>query len=328
MYFVKKLVLILFVIGAIVSLADISTWAAFQKATKPAAPKPAAPAPTAPDKPATNSATPDTTGKYAAIFDHMAKTEEGKRKAHDVLTTQENCEKCHTRKDDKPIPPRPYHDSCIKCHTKQFTDPKLEICAGCHTRPYTEEPKEIVFPKKLNQFGMEFSHATHQARKDFNCETCHATPADGKTARSSYPDHPECYTCHKAVNQPAKGNCNECHKIGLGAEKFRTRGQVNFAYEYFNFNHGKHLIQATSCEQCHDVSSTDTDNKKTDVSRIVLVLSKDPNKYHRAKCFDCHKKDGNDAKGNADCKRCHVKEAVPGDLIANPPKQYTNYIRP
>jgi hypothetical protein len=167
---------------------------------------------------------------------------------------------------------------------------------------------------------MEFSHSSHKARADFKCETCHNTPADGKTARSTYPNHPECYTCHQFNNQPAKGNCNECHNDKAQAQKFRTRGQIDIAYKYFKFNHGVHLVQGRSCEECHDVNQSDA-TTQTDISRIKVTLSPDPNRIHKSVCFKCH--DPNPTGTGQQCYKCHQESEKPiGSLALQLPKDY------
>jgi hypothetical protein len=297
----KKCLLCFFIVIGLSLLLNNTGILAFQggkKTTKPAA-KPAAP---------TETATPPagtTGGKYSEKFDHFAKASEGKpREAHVNLTNNQNCEICHARLDNSPENIAPYHDSCVRCHAVQFADAKLEICADCHAKPYNDKPKVADFPK-LNQFGMEFSHSSHKARADFKCETCHNTPADGKTARSTYPNHPECYTCHQFNNQPAKGNCNECHNDKAQAQKFRTRDVLNTAYNLFKFNHGKHLVVGRSCEECHDMVQTDA-TANTDVSRLKISLVYTATKLpHESGCFKCHDKAGRGA--DAKCDRCHVK---------------------
>ncbi|MBI4854171.1 MAG: hypothetical protein HY819_20430 [Acidobacteria bacterium] len=296
--------------------------AAFQRGK--AAAKPAAKAAATPTPVADPTAKVPFSGKYDTKYNHLTISDPNKpRKAHDVLLDAANCEKCHARPvDNGPENLMPYHDSCIQCHTNQFTDTKLEVCNGCHTRPYNENPKVVEFTPVLKQFGMEFSHYAHSTRPGYKCEDCHATPADGKTARSTMPRHKECYTCHTFQDKPAKGACYECHQIGPGAEKYRTRGQIDFAYKYFKFNHGKHLIQprANDCAKCHDVNASDASKDKTDVSRITLILSKDINKVHKSTCFTCHDKTGNENTGSPKCQVCHALQ--PGELVNNPPAAY------
>lgn len=327
MRFLKQIVVLAFIVCIATIFAASYGWAAFQKNKATAAAKPTATKPAATTAPTTDPfAKKPFSGKYDTKYDHLTIASPDKpRKAHDVLLEAANCEKCHVRVDNRPTMLTPYHDSCIQCHTNQFTDPKLEICVGCHTRPYTETPEKRIgvepFTPVLKQFGMEFSHTSHSTRPGYKCEDCHATPADGKTARSTMPRHAECYTCHTFDNKTAKGGCYECHTLGPGAEKFRTRGQIDFAYKYFKFNHGKHLIdpRANDCAKCHDVNKTDPDPNKTDISRITLILSKDINKVHKSTCFSCHDKSGNEGTGVAQCQKCHARN--PGDLVNSPPPE-------
>jgi hypothetical protein len=319
----KQFLVLTFLVSFAAFFAFTYGVSAFQKG-KPAA-KPAA-------KPAT-SATPAPvvdpfakvpfSGKYDTKYNHLTISDPNKpRKAHDALLNDNDCEGCHTRVDNRPENMMAYHNSCIQCHTNQFTDPKLELCVGCHTRPYNENPKVVEFSPVLKQFGMEFSHYSHSTREGYKCEDCHATPADGKTARSTMPRHKECYSCHTFENKPAKGGCYECHNLGQGAEKYRTRGQIDFAYKYFKFNHGKHLIQprASNCAECHDVNASDAEKGKTDISRITLVLSKDITKVHKSTCFKCHDKTGNENTDSPKCQVCHALN--PGELVNNPPAAY------
>lgn len=302
-------ILLTFTIGNVVN--------AYQK-VKPAAKPATSPTPGKTD--GTPGAAPTAAGgKYSEKFDHNAKANEGSlKKAHEVLTKAQNCETCHERVNDDPKTQLPYHDSCVKCHANQFTDAKLEICNDCHSKPYNDKPA-VFSMDVLNQFGMEFSHTAHKARADFKCETCHLTPADNKTARSTYPKHLECFTCHKATSVPAKGSCNECHNQDAKAQKFRTRGQINIAYDFFKFNHGKHLAVGKSCEECHDVLQSDA-TTATDISRFKVIPTTDVNKAHTSNCFKCHQKIAKSGTPDADCNRCHVVQI--GQLGGRLPKQY------
>ncbi|KAF0249864.1 MAG: hypothetical protein FD167_736 [bacterium] len=317
----KQFVVLTFIFSIVIFFAAAYGVPAFQKAKSASKPiagaKPlATPAPTADP-----TAKVVFSGKYDTKFNHLTISDPSKpRKAHDVLLDAANCEKCHSKVDNRPENLMPYHDSCIQCHTNQFTDTKLELCVGCHTRPYNENPKVVTFTPVLKQFGMDFSHFSHSTRPGYKCEDCHATPPDGKTARSSMPRHKECYTCHTFENKPAKSGCYECHAIGVGAEKYRTRGQIDFAYKYFKFNHGVHLQVGKQCAECHDVNSSDAAKDKTDISRITLVLSKDINKVHKSTCFKCHDKTGNENTGTPQCQKCHALQ--PGELVNNPPAAY------
>jgi hypothetical protein len=304
-----KIAVFLIFLGAISTLLLNNAVAAYQK-SKPAAPtsKPTA----APKGKLATSSQPTggqliaVSNKYTQPFDHFTKAENPRQKAHMELTQAQSCEKCHAWEDTKPREDKrkPYHNSCVGCHSSQFTDPKLEICADCHVKPYGVKPKDTPM-QILNQFGMEFSHTSHQTRANFKCETCHNTPSDGKTVRSTYPDHPECFTCHTEENKPAKGLCNECHNQTAKAQKFRTRGQIDIAYKYFKFNHGLHLIQPrvqNRCDECHDVTTADAANA-TDISRIKIVFSQDLNKVHKSTCFKCHEPQP----PATECNKCHTQ---------------------
>jgi hypothetical protein len=274
------------------------------------------------------------TGKprdYTANYDHFdnEKVNRTAVDSHKALTDAQRCEVCHSSIQvfvSQALEARPYHDSCVNCHAEQFTSSNMEICASCHPRPIKPEQdgttKFFKFNENLKQFGMEFSHNTHSRRPNWDCNTCHETPSDGKTARSTFPDHPECYVCHKENNQPAKGGCNECHNKGAKAELFysKDRSQIDMAYTYFKFNHGIHLVQprANKCEECHDVNNTDANNAP-DISRIKLVLTTNFNLIHKSLCFKCHNPSPDQSKGE-NCNKCHAKPV--GSLALNPPPGY------
>lgn len=300
---VKQTILLVFTLGLIAVIVS-GTVGAYQniKQRKSATPQAVTKQNVTPITATDNAPTVAASGKYAQPFDHFARVTEGKpREAHDQLTQAQNCESCHSRTDNNPQTPLPYHDSCVRCHTNQFTDTRLEICADCHSKPYTAKPA-VNSMRKLTQFGMEFSHASHKVRDNFKCETCHYTPSDGKTMRSTYPAHKECFECHTFNNSKAKGNCNECHNNKATAEKFRERGRINIAYNLFKFNHGKHLAYGKRCDQCHSVVNTDA-TTKTDISRINIVFSKDATKVHNSLCFSCHQRNPPEQP----CAKCHVK---------------------
>jgi hypothetical protein len=267
---------------------------------------------------------------YKASYDHFD-TEKVKRTAaiesHKQLTDATRCDVCHSSIAaliNPALEARPYHDSCINCHAEQFTASNLEICASCHQTPIKTNQTGLTpffpFNDKLKQFGMEFSHNTHSRRANWDCRVCHETPADGKTAKSTFPTHPECYECHKETNQPAKGGCFECHNQNAKADDFYSnKVQINFAYDYFKFNHGIHLQYPSSnkCEQCHDVINTDGQNAP-DISRIKLVLTSNFNLIHKSLCFKCH--DPNPNQATTTCNKCHAKPV--GSLALNPPAGY------
>ncbi|MEW6730621.1 MAG: hypothetical protein AB1489_04720 [Acidobacteriota bacterium] len=323
----KQTILLVFIgIVLILSVSEHAGSAAFEPAPpqKPFAPKPTTP-----------SAAPTATGtvrQYNTKYDHF--TSDKAKEAHINLTNQERCDLCHRNIDAfiKPArieEPLPYHDSCVQCHSEQFTSVKLEICIGCHNRPYNQNPPVLPFTKQLNQFGMEFSHATHSARpnpvgnqkQEWDCAVCHNYYSDNKTARVTYPDHPECNKCHTAENKPAKGDCNECHNQTAQAQKFRNRGQIDIAYDYFKFNHGIHLASSKidgRCIDCHDVIKTDGQPGASDASRIRLVLTSNPNLVHKSQCFKCHIP--NPFGSGKQCEKCHVQPV--GSLAKNPPKGY------
>lgn len=318
----KQLVLIFFFVSVVALLVTSAGEAQKKKpATNPAAAEAASKAAAAGGD-TTAALTAPTNRDFSMKFDHFDSITN--REDHKELSDQQRCEVCHERTNDEPTIKLPYHDACVKCHAEEFASAKLQICADCHNKPYNAQPSVFNFPQQLNQFGMEFSHNTHSKREGWDCNKCHYTPNDNQTARSSFPGHKECFTCHKAVNQPAKGYCNECHNDKAQAQKFRSRGQVDFAYTYFRFNHGKHLAVGRECAECHDVNNSDA-TSNTDISRITLVLSRDMNKIHKSNCFQCHDKTGNERTNSPQCNKCHVRPV--GDLVNNPPKEYGFFTR-
>jgi nitrate reductase cytochrome c-type subunit len=319
----KQVVVLTFVVVALVLFVNevlLETGQAQQQ-------NPPAATPTQPEQSGAASGPRD----YKATYDHFDDQKVNRQavESHKVLTDANRCDSCHGSINvfvSRALEPRPYHDTCVVCHAEQFTSPKLEICVSCHPTPIVSDKEGVTkyyqFSKDLKQFGMEFSHNTHSRRANWNCATCHETPNDGKTARSTFPDHPECYECHKETNTPAKGGCIECHNKGANAEKFysKNRSQIAMAYDYFKFNHGIHLVQPSignKCDDCHDVTNSDSTNNP-DISRIKLVLSSNPAVIHKSLCFKCH--DPNPSQSLSTCGKCHSR--APGSLALSPPAGY------
>lgn len=301
------------------------------------------------DTPAPAQAAPPTPRSYGEKYDHFDDQKVNRKVtlSHKQLTDANDCNGCHARSEN----PReqdakkrlglpleyPYHDSCIKCHAQQFTDAKMEICVSCHDAGNYQKVRPFpARPHQLKQFGMEFSHNTPIQHKQADCNSCHAI--DGKkdltkAIRADYPDHPECYSCHKpeikpgseqlkrADNKLAPGGCQECHNQSPESQSFLNRptSQNGIAYDYFKFTHKDHVGHASignRCDDCHNVA--ESSRNTADVSRIKIVLSKDPNQYHRSSCFTCHDKQGNwnitvrgkvvksGSTSQTDCEKCHL----------------------
>ncbi|MBL8148679.1 MAG: hypothetical protein JNN15_02000 [Blastocatellia bacterium] len=343
----KKIVLTLFCTVLTATIVTEIGRAAYQAAQK-TAPQPA---------PAVPTQSTAEQRDYSEPYDHFDEQKVNRKviQSHKELTdTKNSCNSCHARAETKQkkvgLPLEyPYHDSCVKCHAQQFTDASLEICLACHEQGNYEKAKLFpvkastvkyptpVPPTRLRQFGMEFSHAYPVQHKNETCVTCHK-PDDGeikKSVRSTMPDHPECYECHKPNitkenvkktpdNKLGPGGCIDCHMTAKSQE-FLTRDtrRNGVSYDYFNFRHGDHLahksIGANRCDDCHNVNQNQ--GFGYDISRINIVLTKDPNKYHRSTCFNCHERTGGEwtitvrggrvMTGTPDektCKRCHTNE--------------------
>ncbi|MCS6884313.1 MAG: cytochrome c3 family protein [Acidobacteriota bacterium] len=285
---------------------------------------------------------------YANKYDHFDDRKVNRKltQSHKQLTESNRCDLCHSRRErpNEQDPNRrlglpleyPYHDACITCHVQQFTDVSFKICANCHEAKNYQKVKPFPSrPHKLTQFGMEFSHNSPVQHKQLDCNSCHAVGQKGLTqsVRADYPGHAQCYICHKPEIQPnsqqlntpnnklAPGGCIECHNLSPESQSYlaRSTSQNGLAYDYFKFTHKDHVTHPSidnRCEDCHNVA--ESSSSVADVSRIKIVLSKDPNKYHRSSCFTCHDRQGNwniTVRGKVvksgstlqtDCEKCHT----------------------
>jgi predicted CXXCH cytochrome family protein len=184
---------------------------------------------------------------------------------------------------------------CIDCH--DVKDPDLvkahdgqpfenTNCVDCH------DPHQSASPKLLQKF-------VHPPFAEHSCDTCHATPKDGKVVLTTADSRELCVTCHsdqaeqiekaKVQHPGAQGECITCHSPHAGKTPgFIRPDPVNACLachaEQAEEHQKKYLHQPAfvqGCATCHTPHGGDNAH---------LLRADTPNKL----CMECH---GPDAKG-------------------------------
>ena len=236
-----------------------------------------------------------------------ASAAQGKTKFDHTKHNQLKCDQCHVRRVDAVTPVVPGHSACISCHIKEFTSTQFAICANCHQGITAVRPPVLPFPERQT-FGVEFSHKTHatyaSGEKRADCSSCHAVAG----ARTTFPAHRECYTCHKTPDQVKAGekvggaSCGECHTTTGNKKQPSTMSK---AYNY-RFTHQVHTQRAgINCSDCHKV-----------LGESAAQVSVPQLKEHRGAvfsgCGSCHngrRAFSGELDSNA-CARCHGRNMM------------------
>ncbi|HEV8485733.1 MAG TPA: hypothetical protein VGV87_19475 [Blastocatellia bacterium] len=211
-----------------------------------------------------------------------------------------DCSVCHERTDNEPAPRFPGHSACNDCHQKDFSAANSQLCAGCHKMPLAAQPELISFPARLRQLGLKsFSHRQHlnpdaskwpAGSEKLKCEACHGSATRLET---SFPKHPQCYSCHTHQAGEKLGECGVCHSDRTIALKYNPGpGPASTLY---NFKHDPHTKRA-SCDRCHALTAT-----SAKVAPDILQINTARGQRHNSTCFTCH----NRTKETL-CTKCHL----------------------
>lgn len=238
------------------------------------------------------------------------------------------CLSCHNRalpdpvtrtSDPKdPAPKFPGHGACDDCHNKENygqsglgTLNKNPFCATCHSgeivtvdveqRP---RPALIKFTEKQSEFGIKggtkgFLHKTHMdpqkmagQEQPARCDVCHKF--DSRGARSDFPGHAECYSCHIHQSGQKFGDCEVCHVEAKQAVKYSPG--MGTALSLYNFRHSSSHLRAATCDRCHKTLDPG-DAARLDITQISTARGQ----RHTSACWSCHRQ----ARETA-CLKCHT----------------------
>jgi hypothetical protein len=226
-------------------------------------------------------------------FDHA-------RAEHQTKT--KDCVACHQRADNEPTPRFPGHAACIECHQKDFTNVSSKMCEVCHKVPVDRTGTLINFPDRQFEFGVKaFSHRTHMdvekmkdqsAKGEPRCQDCHRF--DGAGIRTSFPKHPDCYSCHAHESGGKFANCDSCHTPKAQAVQYSAG--VGEAFNLYNFKHGSHLKKA-DCERCHKTAEVAAGEARSDIRQISVSRGQ----RHNSTCWECHVQAREPV-----CTKCHI----------------------
>ena len=210
------------------------------------------------------------------------------------------CTVCHERTDNEPTPRLPGHSACNDCHQKDFSAANSQLCAGCHKTPVAAQPELIAFPARLKQLGLKsFSHRQHlnpdptkwpAGAEKLKCAACHGSASRLET---SFPKHPQCYSCHTHQAGEELGKCGVCHSDRSVALKYSAGAGT--ASTLYNFKHDPHTNRA-SCDRCHRLTETGAR-----IAPDILQINTARGQRHNSTCFTCH----NRTKETV-CTKCHL----------------------
>ncbi len=134
---------------------------------------------------------------------------------------------------------------------------------------------------------IKFSHAIHAGEHGIDCEYCHFTVRESKSA--GIPPVSLCLNCHNVIRNGTNSGRFEINKIhdavakGKNVEWIRVHSLADHAY----FNHAQHVNAGKlECEDCHGpVETMDIIRQHSDLSM--------------GWCIDCHRQTPVDFEGNA-----------------------------
>jgi c(7)-type cytochrome triheme protein len=114
------------------------------------------------------------------------------------------------------------HENCYRCHTPgaQSSGRDISSCATCHA-----QGRLARTGTGSRAYSVSFSHATHSARQNLRCDSCHTVRAGAGQGRQVASPQPtqhfgsgraqSCMTCHdnrRAFGGDDFADCKRCHK--------------------------------------------------------------------------------------------------------------------
>lgn len=178
-----------------------------------------------------------------------------------------SCAACHALERDFAVAPATRgkdHRPCANagCHVDDFLSRARPVCTVCHdgTAPWRRQPARVRRPQETrvaSEFGSDFSHRSHIARRDqpgADCRACHGDRTGGGAPASG---HAACASCHGARAQPAIDRCGGCHASGAAAARPPPAGPWSVAARFRHETHGvdprggKDGVRETRCTECH-----------------------------------------------------------------------------
>ncbi len=118
-----------------------------------------------------------------------------------------------------------------------------------------------------------YSHKIHVDQLGLDCQYCHTSVFDSKTA--NIPATQTCMNCHNQVQVPNPENVElvkESWETGASIEWIRVHNLADYAY----FNHSAHVTVGVGCESCHGR-----------VDKMEVVYQAEP--LSMSWCLDCHR---------------------------------------
>lgn len=182
--------------------------------------------------------------------------------------------------------------SCGACHSgvKTFSVADDKSCVKCHKG----KPRNIEY--KVKSAGSTvFSHATHLAKLNNQCRSCHngkvITGRDGRVTMAQMEKGKTCGACHNGKKAfTVAGNCGSCH-TGLKPREisFKSKGVTPAVFSH------KFHTEAYSCKDCH----TKVFPYKAGAKHFTMAQMEKGNS-----CGACH--NGKEAFTVAgECNKCH-----------------------
>jgi c(7)-type cytochrome triheme protein len=187
------------------------------------------------------------------------------------------------------------HAACVECHKADFGARQPKTCGACHnaTEPWRKLVADRSLPERT-EFGAMIDHDKHK----LGCTSCHKLRTAASQLRTPR-GHASCIGkgCHENKTGPVPHfeTCDGCHRIGLAAEREKTRLAAAWSVRR-TFDHATHQRtpdqQELPCSSCH-VQLTG--------SVLELATPKKP------ACLPCHD-DGKAAfkLTGTTCGRCHA----------------------
>jgi c(7)-type cytochrome triheme protein len=209
------------------------------------------------------------------------------------------CAGCHAPGADFQVAPPTRgkdHRPCAAagCHVDEFLSRGRPLCSVCHdgSAPWVRQPARARRAAR-SEFGSDFSHRTHLARRaggDPPCAACHAEGGGGGAD-----GHRACAPCHGRSAQPGMDRCGGCHAMGAGAGRSRAPGPWSVAARFRHDTHARDPRRPgteTRCLECHAGVAA--------AARLDAIA-----RPTMKSCAGCH--DGRHAFKTTgfDCARCH-----------------------